>query len=217
MARTSLPTAIAIVLLLASGLSGTLLAGFAPLAQGAAPAVTGAINGPADVGESLHANYTVTATGGPAEASNGTTIGTYAYNASVTGINATGASINPSTGVLLNGSVVLDLIAPAAAETLTITVLITSSYQKNNQSNNLSYAVQIVEPYRLNATLVAASGVTVGPLKLTVTLDGTPVGSISVPVMTAGSTYPINFAYVDLGLSPGTTPSRSRSPPSTAS
>ncbi|MCI4358064.1 MAG: hypothetical protein L3J95_01160 [Thermoplasmata archaeon] len=187
---------------------GLLLAGLgvsalAPWAHAASPAVTGSISGPSDVGESLTANYTVHASGGPAEAPNGTTVGSLVYNATLTGANTTGGSITPASGVLSNGSAKLTLIAPKAAGSLTISVVVTSSYQKVNRSNNLSYSVHIVQPFRLNATLIPATGVTIGPLSLTVTLDGTPVGRIHVPVVTSGSTYPIAFAFIDLTISPG--------------
>jgi hypothetical protein len=194
---------LAFALLVALSLSGVFIGSLAPEARGSSPAVTGSILGPSNLGESLQANYTVDASGGPAEAAYGTDVGTFAYNATVSGTNTTGASISPSTGVLTNGSVKLNLIAPAVAESLTISVVVTSSYQKNNQSNNLTDTIQIVQPYRLNATLVAATGVSVGPLFLTVTLDGASVGTIRVPVLTSGTTYPLNFAYVDLNLTPG--------------
>ena len=97
----------------------------------------------------------------------------------------------------------VSLKAPGVAESLTLSVVITSSYQGTNRSDNLSYTIEIVQPFILTATLVAATGVTVGPLLLTVTLDGAPVGTIHVPVITAGSTYPLSFSYVDLNLSAG--------------
>ncbi|HEV2519539.1 MAG TPA: hypothetical protein VGX00_02805 [Thermoplasmata archaeon] len=191
------------VLLLTLLLGASALAAISPTLRGATPAVTGSINGPVDLGESLSANYTVQASGGPAEAANGTIVGTYIYNATITGANTTGASINPSTGVLLNGSAKFSFKAPPVAETLTLSVVVTSSLAKHNQTDNLSLQVHIVQPYRIAATLVAAQGVTIGPLSLTVTLDGTPVGTIRVPVVSAGTTYPITFAYVDLALAPG--------------
>src|SRR5579863_3173867 len=110
--------------------------GVTPSATTTTP-VTGAIHGPSEVGLSLNALYQVTATGGPAESPNGTQIGTYAYKASIAAVNASGASITPTGGVLVNGSVNLTLIAPNVTEELTIFVNVTSSLagQTNSSTN----------------------------------------------------------------------------------
>jgi hypothetical protein len=172
-------------------------------AAGSGIAVTGNLSGPTTVGEALSANYTLTAAGGPAEAPNGTTIGVYSYNASLVAVNSTGATISPSIGTLLNGSAVLAFKAPSLVETVTIQVVVTSTLHTTNVTNTVSLAVSVVQPFVVNATLVAAKGVSVGPFALTVTLDGSAVGTVPVPTILAGTSYQVVFKYVDTGLSPG--------------
>ncbi|HEV2230853.1 MAG TPA: hypothetical protein VGS18_01540, partial [Thermoplasmata archaeon] len=140
-----------------------ILGGLALPARAAPPGVTGEINGPKDLGTHLKGTYTVTATGGPAEAANATQIGFYAFNATIAGRNTTGGFVSPSTGVLTNGSATLVVHAPNATQSLTLYVLVTSGYHGHNESNNLTYAIQVVAPYNLNATLVVPAGATVGP------------------------------------------------------
>jgi hypothetical protein len=165
--------------------------------------LTGGISGPSTLGTGLKASYVVTAQGGPAEATNGTQVGTYTFQASVSAVNTTNATLSQTTGVLVNGSVRIVLQAPNVAEPFTIYVLVTSTLASDNASQNFSYSLQIVQPYTLHANLVVGSGSGVSPFYLTVALDGQPVGSILVPSLSGGTAYPISFSYVPSGLSPG--------------
>jgi hypothetical protein len=190
------------VLLLAAVLPALLVA---PDAR-AAPsygALSGTIAGPANVGETQNASYVVNVSGGPAIASNGTQVGLYSYNASVTGTNTTGVSFSPSAGSMPNGTVKLELRASNISQLLTLYVLVTSSASGKNATQNLSYSVNVVVPYRITATLVAGSSGTLSPFVLTVTLDGTPIGSIPVGTLTAGARTPIAYNYVNPNLAPG--------------
>lgn len=193
-------TVLLVLAVLVAGL-GLPLGHFAPLesARAVATPVTGNIAGPSAVGVSLQTTYTITATGGPAEAANGTQVGIYSYTASYSAVNTTGAAFTPSSGVLVNGSVTLSFTAPNATEPLTLFVLVNSSYQGTNVSTNLSDGIQIIQPYRLNANLQVGSEAGIAPFVLTVDLDGSPVGSVKVPSLSAGATYPISFAYVSPG------------------
>jgi hypothetical protein len=166
-------------------------------------ALTGTISGPAYVGETQNATYTVNVSGGPAVAANGTQVGIFSYNASVTGANTTGITFGPSSGSIQNGTVRLGLKASNISELLTLYVLVTSSTHGKNQSQNVSYSVNVVVPYRITATLVAGSGGSVSPFLLAVTLDGSTVGTISVGTLTPGAHTPIAFTYVNPNLSPG--------------
>ncbi len=104
----------------------------------------------------------------------------------------------------MNGTVTLSFTAPNVTEPLTLFVLVNSSYQGTNVTTNLSEAIEIVQPYRFNANLQVGSQAGVSPFYLTVTLDGAPVGSVKVPSLSAGASYPISFPYVvPGGLSPG--------------
>jgi hypothetical protein len=168
--------------------------------------LSGSIEGPLNVGLSGNATYVVNASGGPAVAVNGTQVGIYSYNASVSGLNTSTVFLSPSGGSMPNGTVTLSLKAGNVSQQLTLYVLVTSSLNGTNTTNtttNLSYTVNVVTPYRITATIVAGSGGTVGPLNLTVLLDGVPVGTIVVGTLVAGTHFPIAFSYVDPNLSPG--------------
>jgi hypothetical protein len=184
-----------------------LLSATAGAAQGvpgpSPPPVTGAITGPSFVGVNLHASYQVTAQGGPAMAANGTVTGIYSYKASVAGANAT---VAPVSGVLVNRSVSISLIAQNITGIAEIRVLVTSSANatsKTNQSVNLTYSVTVVIPYRLTAVLTSTSSEGINSFNLTVTLDGSVVGQIQVPSLLAKASAPVTFNYVTAGLSPG--------------
>jgi hypothetical protein len=165
--------------------------------------LSGSISGPGYLGETQNATYIVSVSGGPAVSANGTQVGIFSYNASVSGKNATGVTLGPTSGSIQNGTLRLGLKASNLSQLLTIFVLVTSSYQHKNQSTNLSYAVNVVVPYRISATLVAGSAGTVSPFSLTVTLDGNAVGSIAVGTLTAGAHTPITFSYVNPNLASG--------------
>jgi len=167
--------------------------------------LTGGITGPGTVGTALNATYVVKASGGPALAANGTQTGIYSYKASLTGPNITLAqgAILPTTGVLVGGQVNLTLKAPKVVELITIYVLVTSSQGTTNVSQNFSYSVNIVQPYVVSANLVVGHTSAVAPFDLTVLLDGSPVGSVRVPGLSAASSYPVSFSYVPSGLSAG--------------
>lgn len=192
-----------------------LIAGPLALVGGSLPArgaasnyapLTGSVQGPGLVAISGHAQYLVSATGGPAEAANGTQVGIYSYTASLGGLpvgNKTGAIITPASGVLVKGEVNLTFVAPNISATVTIFVDVTSSFSGTNISQNFSTVVHVIQPYRLQTTLVVASASSVAAFTVTVTLDGTPVGTVSVPTLTGGATYPLNFSYVTSGLSAG--------------
>jgi hypothetical protein len=194
----------AVVLLLVA--SGLVLA--APGAHAGAashyPPMTGSVSGPTTLGTGLNGTYVVTASGGPAEATNTTIVGVYTFNATLSGPNTTGAIVTPESGVLVNQTVSLRLAGPTdAGQTITLSVLVRSGYNGANVTENLTEAIDIASPYNLLATLNVAPGATIGPLDLTVTLDGSPVGTVHVPTLTGGTTWPVHFEYVALGLSPG--------------
>ncbi len=194
-------------LVVAVALPAIVLAGMIGSAAGAAatyPPLTGKITGSNVVGEGLIQNYNVTGTGGPAYGLNGTEIGTLSYEASVTGTNTTGVLISPSAGVLTNGSALLQLTANNITQSIVITVALTSGYNGTNVTTNLTYSVQIVQPYTLHAQLDVESALGTQPFNLTVLLDGRPVGQVAIPTLTGHSTYAVVFSYVDQSLGPGT-------------
>jgi hypothetical protein len=168
--------------------------------------LSGNITGPSTVGQSGNASYVVDATGGPAVASNGTQVGIYSYNASVSGTNTSSVVFSPTGGSMPNGTITIGLKAGNVTQQLTLYVLVTSQGAGTNSTKtttNLSYTVNVVTPYRFTATIVAGSGGTVSPFSLTVLLDGAPVGAIAIGSLAAGTRFPVAFSYVNTGLSAG--------------
>lgn len=178
-----------------------------PSARGATSgSLSGTVTGPANVGEGLKAEYIVTGTGGPAIASNGTQVGVISYHAyyvAPPGVNTTGALLSPPSGVLVNGTITLQLTAPNVTGTATVAVLLNSSYQTHWTLDNVTTGVSVVQPMRIGGTLQVGSGGSIAPFAITVTLDGTPVGTIAVPTLAAGATYPVSFAFVAPSLGAG--------------
>jgi|HubBroStandDraft_1064217.scaffolds.fasta_scaffold02634_3 hypothetical protein len=197
-------------LLLVTLLVAASVAAFAPTGLTAAhptPAaapVTGNITGKDVLALSGAAYYLINGTGGPAFAANGTQVGNFTYYASVAGTNTTGISITPSEGAIDNFTGVrAQLSVGAVAETLTIDVEFTSVYQTANVSTNVTYVVTVVQPYVLTLNLISQSTSTIEGFVLNVYLDGTPIGTLSIPTLTAHQSYTATFQYATLGLSSG--------------
>jgi hypothetical protein len=157
--------------------------------------ITETTTGPSVVGEALKAEYNVSGFGGPAVAANGTTVGFIDFNVTLTGKNVTTASIDPPTGVLLNGSVILTFTAPNVVEKVTFHINLTSEYNNTNKTRIFNYTVQVVAPFVLTGTLLAGA-TTVSGFNLTVTVDGKPVGNVVVPSIMANGTYLFTYDYV---------------------
>jgi hypothetical protein len=167
------------------------------------PAIAEQIVGPSVVGVSLKAEYNLTASGGPAVAPNGTTVGFIDFNITLTGTNVTTATMEPPSGVLINGSAILTFTAPSLAEAVTFHIRLTSEYNNTNDTQNFTHTIQVVPPYVLTGTIVAGP-TTVSGFNLTVTLDGKPVGNVVVPPITANGSYAFTYDYVPAqGLAAG--------------
>jgi hypothetical protein len=172
-------------------------------AAGTATPVTGSIVGPTTLGQGLKARYIVTATGGPAFDPNGTQSGTMTYHAYFIAANTTSSVLAPPSGVLVNGTITLGFTAPNITESGTLAVLVTSANGAKNGSTNLTLSLTIVAPLRLSGTLIVSGGGGVSPFGLTVTLDGAPVGTVAIPSLAAGASFPIAFSFVPPPLAPG--------------
>jgi hypothetical protein len=198
--------AFVLALLLAAGAAS--LAGAAPATGAPVPAastsVTGNVSGPAVVGWGTSHTYFINGTGGPAFAANGTQIGNLTWFLSVAGANVTGITPTPSNGTIEGGVPAQTVLAfTNVTQTVVLTVLLSSVYQTQNASTNLTFTLHAVQPYMLTLHLLAASGATVLPFNLTIYLDGTPVGTVAVPEIAAGSAYTAVFDYPTLGLASG--------------
>ncbi|MHB8351412.1 MAG: hypothetical protein ACYDFT_01765 [Thermoplasmata archaeon] len=196
------PVLLALCLLLVAGTSIALMETGTARAT-AYPALSASVTGPTSVGTSLTYNYSLTATGGPAYGFNGTQIGTMSFSASVIGANTTGVTLNPTAGVLVNGTHSLSLATSNLTQTLTLNIEVTSGLGGLNRSTNLSYTITVILPYTVTASLEVASGLGTSPFSVVVLLDGTPVGSVPVPSLTGHATYEIRYSYVNPSLSGG--------------
>jgi hypothetical protein len=204
--RTRLPGLFAILGVALLALAGAGLIGLAPPARGAVPPadrpLTGAIVGPKIVGTALNATFAINASGGPAQAANGTVVGTYSYNATLAGPNTTSASVAPPSGILVNQRTNLSFTAPNVTQTIVLTLELTSSYKGSKNVTNLTYSIAIVVPYTLHAT-VQVGPMAITSFNLTVLLDGSPVGTVAVPTLQPNATFPVVFHYVSTRLSEG--------------
>ncbi|MGI0055158.1 MAG: hypothetical protein ACREB9_02785 [Thermoplasmata archaeon] len=199
--RPRLVLASVLLLVLIVGLLG------APAAQGtptATPApLTGTVQGVSILGLNGTGDFTLNATGGPAVAPNGTLIGNLSYYASVQAGNLTGVTVQPTFGALLIGSnYTIYLTVGPAPQPVTLLVEFTSVYLQENVSINITTTVNVVVPYVLTGE-VTAGNLTVLPFTIAIYLDGTLIGSQSVPTMTAGESYNFTFNYLTASLSAG--------------
>lgn len=208
------PTLVALLLLAVVGIGalavGPIGAASAPqadasshLATSATP-VNGTIQGPSVLGISSTGGYYINGSGGPAYAANGTKIGNLSYYVTVVGPNTTGVVFAPTRNNITDfTSPLANLTVSTVLETLTIDVMISSTYGAANASINFSYQVRVVQPYVVAATLVDRSTADLLAFTVQVALDGTVVGTVEVPSMTAGGTYDLAYSYVTGGLGSG--------------
>jgi len=169
----------------------------------AAEPVGAKLTGPSIVATQSTQKFLLNAWGGPAMLSNGTIVGNISFYATLVGPNLTGVSLVPSS-YTWTSNVTEDaaLAVGNATEAISIDLLISSLYHGKNESTNLTYTINIVQPYVISATLVAGS-TWVQTFTVYVTLDGSVIGNVSVPALQANGTYPLKFTYPTLGLSSG--------------
>ncbi len=182
--------------------------GEAPVAAAAflpdASAVAGNITGPTILATSANGTYAINGTGGPAFASDGSKVGNLTWHASLSASNLTGVTFTPTSGNLTgNQSVSATLAVGTIAESVTISVEISSVYNSTNSSLNLTYPVHVVMPYVVSAEIVNGAASTVLSFPVQIELDQSLVGSVTVPTLTPGSTYNLTFRYATLGLAAG--------------
>ncbi len=190
-----------ILLIVGGGLGGIA----SPLAHAAATSspVMAAIHGPTYFGTGGHGRYQLTGSGGPAQAPNGTFIGQYNFTVTPQASNLSNVVVAPSDGVLENGSFNVTLDVNNVSQVITLVLEVSSIYQGQNQTINVSTTVQVVTPYKVSAVVVASPTASVLPFSLQVFLDGQAVGSVAIPGLTPGENYTFTFSYVTLGLSSG--------------
>ncbi|MGP8071806.1 MAG: hypothetical protein ACLPZM_01575 [Thermoplasmata archaeon] len=166
--------------------------------------VTANITGPSVLATGSNHRYLIQATGGPAVLPNGTIVGNLTYYAAVSANDLTGVTITPTSAALLNNTPGQPLLeVGSVAQTITISVMVSSVLNQSNSSVNLTYTVQAVQPYVVAAEIVNAANVTVGGFPVLVDLDGTQIGNVSVPSIQPHAAYNLSYDYATLGLSVG--------------
>ncbi|HEV2316411.1 MAG TPA: hypothetical protein VGV89_02400 [Thermoplasmata archaeon] len=167
------------------------------------PALTGTVHGPQTVGTGIKYTYRVTATGGPAVGFNGTQIGVLSFSTNLIGLNSSVATLLPTAGVFVNGSTNLTLTTGNLTQTLTLSIELKSGYGGQNITTNITYVVQVIQPYVVSAQIIVESNQGTIPFNLSVYLDGNFVGTIVVPALTSHATYQATYSYVNPGLGAG--------------
>jgi hypothetical protein len=206
------PLAVVALVLAAALATGVLLPGARAAATPGAttpasttPPLTGNVTGPSLVPTDWNATFYLNASGGPAD-TGGVFNGTIAWSTSASASNLTGVTVLPTNGTITNASklpIALTVSTGAIAESVTVTVEVTSSLNGTNSTSNLTRSFRIVPPYIVEATLVAGPEATVLPFNVSVALDGTVVGTVQVPELAPNATYALAYRYPTTGLSSG--------------
>lgn len=176
-----------------------------PAATSVTPPLTGNVTGPSLLSTSSNGTFYLNATGGPAVVS-GDFVGEINWTATLSGPNTTGSSVSPSNGTISNGTsqpVKLTVTTGAIRESLTLTVEVKSALSTANKTANLSKTFAIVTPYIVRATLVAGAASGLLPFNVTVALDGTVVGTVTVPKLAPNETWAFVYRYPSTGLPSG--------------
>ncbi len=194
------------LLLIVSG--GTLLLGAAPAVAAGGPAaagnVTGNITGPSVIPASNNETYFINGTGGPAIAPTGERVGNLTWYATVSGTNTSGVTVYPTTGKLVNDTPGITTVEPGSLlQTLTLTVEIASTNASANETANITLIIHVVQPYTLVLELQASRDAGVAAFNLTILLDGSYVGKVHIPSLTAWENYTAEYEYATLSLGSG--------------
>jgi len=166
--------------------------------------LTAHVTGPTILSVLGKGNFTVSASGGPSQLANGTMVGNYTYNATLSGGNTSGSSITPSTGTLTNGTATFALVAPNDTGTYTLTAEVISHPTTGKPAfYNATFTLNVVIPYVLSATISNPNSFTVTGAIIQVALDGSVVGLVNLPSIAANGTYSLAYNYTTTGLSSG--------------
>jgi hypothetical protein len=166
--------------------------------------LTATVTGPSLMNILGKANFVVTASGGPSQLPNGTMSGNYTYNATISGGNTSGSSVTPHTGELVNGTATLALVAPNNTGTYALTVEVISNPTTGSPAfYNTSVDFTVAIPYVLSATITNPNSFTVSGAIIQVSLDGTIVGTVTLPSIAGNGTYALTYNYTTAGLSSG--------------
>ncbi|MFP4169591.1 MAG: CARDB domain-containing protein [Methanomassiliicoccales archaeon] len=160
----------------------------APAAQGANP-LNLEIDGPVNVAQGEPTEYTINATGGPAE--NG---GNYSYSAKVLGTTPSDARLSPSNGTSSDGTFRMNLTAKGEAEKITIQVNMTSQSGDESVTKTKTLGVTVVDPITISAVIENTGKVKVNDVPVTIYADGEEIHSTTVDI-DSNSTHQLNYNW----------------------
>ena len=166
------------------------------------PSFTVSFSGPSLMPANGSIKYVATASGGPAEQLDGVYTGNYTFSASVVGLNTAGSFVSPVSGAFVSRMINLTVGGLNQSGTYTLELNCTS-HGKTNLTQVFSQQFQVVFPYIVSATVKNLNAYTVSGAVISVLLDGTPVGAISVPSLLPSASAQVKYNYTSLGLSPG--------------
>lgn len=162
------------------------------------------IEGPQVVATSSVTMYSLTMIGGPAEVG----AGNYSYKATMTGSgNSEGSSLLPGTGGPdSDGRFFLNLTAPAASQTMTISIECRSAGVTQTTKTIITFQVKVVDPIVLKTTVknTGEVGVVGVPISLQVYQDGEWIEFHRTTIdLAAGESVLFSYNWTALGLEPG--------------
>lgn len=184
-------------------LSALLLGLPAPAAASSGLPLHVTITGPSLLAENESGTFVATASGGPAEALNGTFIGNYTFTDSLIGVNTTGGFVTPPSGAFIGQTINLTVGGLNHSGTYTLELNVTSNGDGHNVTQIFSQQFQIVQPYLLIATVQNLNTYTVSNALILVYLDGAQVGDISIPSLSPSGSTSVRYNYTTLGLASG--------------
>lgn len=190
--RRSIPLALAL-------LASTLALFLSPAA--AQTPIFGTITGPNGLAPSQASAYNLTISGGPTGAVS------YTLRWHLTGPNVAGGlptAANPTTTTANRTLFTLNITAPPAEQTITLVVQISAKVGSTYENTSAEKSIIVITPIVLSATF-RNDGITAA-LNVTVRfyVDGALVGTRKIARLNPGAQVTETFAYLPVGLQPGT-------------
>lgn len=177
-------------------LTGGLLSLSAPASATANPAFKVTISGPSILPINGTGAYIALAQGGPAEALNGSFVGNYTFTDQIVGVDTTGSFVSPVSGAFIGEQLNLTLGGLNSTGVYTLELNVTSHGPGGrNETQVFSYAFTIVIPFLIQVTVQNLNAYTLSSAVIDVSLDGNPVGVMSVPSLSPSGTTVLKYNY----------------------
>jgi len=166
-------------------------------------AISAKIAGPSVVNIGDVTQYTITISGGPAQATNGT----YSYTVTMSGYASTNATLTPNTGSSATGVFNFNLTTPKVTGGLTLKLSAASKNQTGTVTtyNNLTtFSVNVVNPVTFSVTIKNTGNMTVTNIPVYFYVDPTnnpnPIYITNVTINALSSkTVTYNWTHTTLG------------------